>query len=51
MAENGKYGPYTKLFLEIQPERTEPTQWRAEPYGYFKERRIYPTPSSAWAFR
>ncbi len=36
MSENGKYGQYTNLFLEIQPEKTEPAEWRMEPYGYFK---------------
>jgi hypothetical protein len=36
MSDGRKYGKFTDLFLEIQPEKTEPNEWQAQPYGYFK---------------
>ena len=51
MSDGRKYGKFTDLFLEIQPEKTEPNEWQAQPYGYFKGEEDIPNSGYVWAFR
>ena len=36
MAEERKYGKYTELFCEIQPEQGRDEPYYAQPFAYFK---------------
>lgn len=51
MADNLKYGQFTDLFLEIQPETGHDEDYYAQPFGYFKGDRDIPGAKYRVGFR